>query len=83
MKSRQIFRSFLDSLQRKGSEGKRREAKGGLEEERMALWGGARGRSHTASTHGTKSCHMTENPSEKPSRFPHVRTSGEPESQTQ
>lgn len=54
MKSRQIFRNFLDSLQRKGSEGKRREAKDGVKEERMALSGGSRGRSHTASRHGPR-----------------------------
>lgn len=54
MKSRQIFRNFLDSLQRRGSEGKRREARDGLKEEGMALSGGARGRSHTASRHGSR-----------------------------
>lgn len=66
MKSRQIFRNFLDSLQQKGSEGKRREARDGLKEERMALSGGARGRSHTASGHRARPVTWLKKLSEKP-----------------
>lgn len=55
MKTGQIFRNFFDSLQWRGSEGKRGEAIDALKEERMALPGGARGRSHTAS----RACHTT------------------------
>lgn len=84
MKGRQIFRNFLDSLQRKCSEGKRREARDGL---RSRMGNGTLGRCQRKVTHSeqtrSKSRHMTKNLSEKLSRFPHTRPPGKPYSQTQ